>query len=233
MSAHSAERRLVKSSPELWAEVSDQESLGRRLHAFGEIRITGTDPETTVAWEGDEVSGTVAIASAGWGTKVTLTVEVDDPPAATPDPPAPAPEVIAAPEPEPTVALEPEPARTPEPAAAPEPEPADARPAKPAKQGFFARLFDFGPPIPDPPRQVEASDEPTPEPEPEPTPEPEAAPEAVPEPMPDPIVVPEVEPEVSTEAPEPAPMSAESIVEILSGVLDDLGAAHHRPFSRS
>ena len=231
MSAHSAERRLVKSSPELWAEVSDQESLGRRLHAFGEIRITGTDPETTVAWEGDEVSGTVAIASAGWGTKVTLTVEVDDPPAATPDPPAPAPEVIAALEPEPTAALEPEPAAAlePEPTAAPEPEPADAPPAKPAKQGFFARLFDFGPAIPDPPRQVEASDEPEPEPEPEP----EAAPEAVPEPMPDPIVVPEVEPEVSTEAPEPAPMSAESIVEILSGVLDDLGAAHHRPFSRS
>lgn len=211
MSAHSAERRLVKSSPELWAEVSDQESLGRRLHAFGEIRITGTDPETTVAWEGDEISGTVAIASAGWGTKVTLTVEVVDRPAAAPDPPAPAPEVIAA----------------------LEPEPAAARAAKPAKQGFFARLFDFGPATPDPPRQVAASDEPTPEPEPEPTPEPEAAPEAAPEPMPDPIVVPEVEPEVSTEAPEPAPMSAESIVEILSGVLDDLGAAHHRPFSRS
>ena len=225
MSAHSAERRLVKSSPELWAEVSDQESLGRRLHAFGEIRITGTDPETTVAWEGDEVSGTVAIASAGWGTKVTLTVEVDDPPAATPDPPAP--------EPEPTAAQEPEPTRTAEPAAAPEPALADTPPAKPAKQGFFARLFDFGPAIPDPPRQIEANDEPTPEPDPEPTPEPEAAPEAAPEPMPDPIVVPEVEPEVSTEAPEPAPMSAESIDEILSGVLDDLGAAHHRPFSRS
>ena len=231
MSAHSAERRLVKSSPELWAEVSDQDSLGRRLHAFGEIRITGTDPESTVAWEGDAASGTVAIESAGWGTKVTLTVEVDDPPAATPDPPAPTPEVIAAPEPEPTAALEPEPTRTPEPAAAPEPEPADAPPAKPAKQGFFARLFDFGPSIPDPPHQATAIDEPTPGPEP--TPEPDAAPEAAPEPMPDPIVVPEVEPEISTETPEPAPLSAESIDEILSGVLDDLGAAHHRPFSRS
>lgn len=94
MSAHSAERRLVKSSPELWAEVSDQDSLGRRLHAFGEIRITGTDPETTVAWEGDQVSGTVAIASAGWGTKVTLTVEVKERPAAASPAPAPEPEVI-------------------------------------------------------------------------------------------------------------------------------------------
>ena len=213
MSAHSAERRLVKSSPELWAEVSDQDSLGRRLHAFGEIRITGTDPESTVAWEGDAASGTVAIESAGWGTKVTLTVEVEQRPAAALVAPAPPVEVIATPE----VITTPEPAAT--------------AASKPAKQGFFARLFDFGPSIPDPPHQATAIDEPTPGPEP--TPEPDAAPEAVPEPMPDPIVVPEVEPEVSTEAPEPAPMSAESIVEILSGVLDDLGAAHHRPFSRS
>lgn len=205
MSAHSAERRLVKSSPELWAEVSDQGSLGRRLHAFGEIRITGTDPESTVAWEGDAASGTVAIESAGWGTKVTLTVEVEQRPAAAPAPPAPPVEVIATPEPTATPA------------------------SKPAKQGFFARLFDFGPSTPDPPRQATASDEPAPDP----TPEPEAAPEAAPEPMPDPIVVPEVEPEVSTEAPEPAPISAESINAILEGVLDDLGAAHHRPFSRS
>ena len=231
MSAHSAERRLVKSSPELWAEVSDQESLGRRLHAFGEIRITGTDPETTVAWEGDAVSGTVAIASAGWGTKVTLEVEVEDPPAVEAPVLTPEAEVIRAveaPAPEP-IAVAP----TPAPAPAPTPtitkaEPAPA-PEPPVKRGFLARLLDFGPPIPDPPRPVAASDEPAPDPEPEPTPEPEAAPE----PMPDPIVVPEVEPEVSTEAPEPAPMSAESIDAILNTVLDDLGAAHHRPFSRS
>ena len=225
MSAHSAERRLVKSSPELWAGVSDQDSLGHYLHAFGEIRITGTDPETTVAWEGDQVSGTVAIESAGWGTKVTLTVEAEDRPAvAAPPVPTPEPEVIAAtapPAPPLTTASVPA-------ATEAETKPAPTK-AAPVKRGFFARLLDFGPPIPDPPRPRAINDEPTPEPEPTPTPEPEAAPE----PMPDPIVVPEVEPEVSTEAPEPAPMSAESIVEILSGVLDDLGAAHHRPFSRS
>ncbi len=218
MSAHRAERRLVKSSPELWAGVSDQDSLGHYLHAFGEIRITGTDPDTTVAWEGDQVSGTVAIAAAGWGTKVTLTVEVEDRPAAATAPPTPGAKVTATPQPAAT------PVQTPQPAAAPAP-----TAAKPAKQGFFACLFDFGPSIPDPPRQATASDEPAPDP----TPEPEAAPEAAPEPMPDPIVVPEVEPEVSTEAPEPAPISAESIDAILEGVLDDLGAAHHRPFSRS
>ena len=152
MSAHTAERRLVKSSPELWSEVSDQESLGRRLDAFGEIRITGTDPESTVAWEGDAASGTVAIESAGWGTKVTLTVEVEDLPAAVP---------------------------------------AATETAPPAEVA------------------------------------------AEPEPQPEPILPPEVEPEISTEVPEPAPLSAEMIDAILQGVLDDLGAAHHRPFSRS
>jgi hypothetical protein len=252
MSAHSAERRLVKSSPELWAGVSDQESLGRYLHAFGEIRITGTDPETTVAWEGDQVSGTVEIASAGWGTKVTLTVEVEDRPAvATPPVPAPEPEVIkpelivmAAPPAPPVIAASvpaaPEAEAKPVPEAKPKPTPVPAPTrAAPVKRGFLARLLDFGPPIPDPPRPTVISAEPTPVPEPgltaepEPDPEPTPQPVAEPEPMPDPIVVPEVEPEVSTEAPEPAPMSAESINEILSGVLDDLGAAHHRPFSRS
>ncbi len=262
MSAHSAERRLVKSSPELWAGVSDQDSLGRYLHAFGEIRITRTDPETTVAWEGDQVSGTVEIASAGWGTKVTLTVEVADRPVAASPAPAPEPEVIkpeltavAAPPAPPVIAAsvpatpeaEAKPAPTPAPVPAapeaeakpvPEAKPTPAR-AAPVKRGFLARLLDFGPPIPDPPRPTAIRDEPTPDPEPEPTPQPDPDPEpttqpaAEPEPMPDPIVVPEVEPEVSTEAPEPAPLSAESIDEILSGVLDDLGAAHHRPFSRS
>jgi len=227
MSAHSAERRLVKSSPELWAEVSDQDSLGRRLHAFGEIRITGTDPETTVAWEGDQVSGTVAIASAGWGTKVTLTVEVEDRPAAASPRPTPEPEVIPAVEaPVPTpIAAAPTPAPTPTLTNA---QPARA-PVRAVQRGFLARLLDFGPLIPDPPRLRTISEEPAADPQPTPTPEPEAAPE----PMPDPIVVPEVEPEISTETPEPAPLSAESIDEILNRVLDDLGAAHHRPFSRS
>ena len=73
MERSSAQRRLVKSPPELWAEVSDEDALGRRLAQFGEIRITRVDPETTVAWEGDRASGTVELAAAGWGTKVILT----------------------------------------------------------------------------------------------------------------------------------------------------------------
>ncbi len=71
-----AQRTLVKSPPELWAEVSDPGALTRHLGELGEIRIVRTDPETTVAWEGDRVRGTVELEASGWGTKVTLTAEV-------------------------------------------------------------------------------------------------------------------------------------------------------------
>ncbi len=72
-SCPTVQRTLVKSPPELWAELSDPESLARRLSDFGEIRITRLVPETTVAWEGERASGTVELESSGWGTKVRLT----------------------------------------------------------------------------------------------------------------------------------------------------------------
>src|SRR3954453_14791097 len=99
MAEPTAQRTLVKSPPELWAEVSDAESLAKHFGDFGdEIKITRLEPESTVAWEGARASGTVQIEPSGWGTKVTLTAS-----------PA---EVEPAPEPEPTpepVAVEPEP----------------------------------------------------------------------------------------------------------------------------
>ena len=193
MSEHQVQRRLVKSPPELWAEVSDPESLGRRLDALGEIEITRTEPETTVAWEGENVSGTVVLEASGWGTKVTIEatlVEV---------------EVEAAPEPEP----EPEP----EPQPGPEPE------SKPAQAGgFFARLFGTAP---------------------APEPAPQATPEVEPEPAPEPVRPPAVEPTVSAEDPEPEEPAATPALDgptleaALEAALDNLGAAHHRPFSRS
>jgi hypothetical protein len=94
MDQPSAARRLVKSAPELWAEISSEPSLARRLADFGEIRITRVTPETTVAWEGDRVSGTVELARAGLGTKVVLTATPAaeaTPPASTPAPTEPAP----------------------------------------------------------------------------------------------------------------------------------------------
>nr|MBA2346992.1 hypothetical protein [Solirubrobacterales bacterium] len=70
-----AQRTLVKSPPELWAEISDPDALTRRLSELGEIRITRLEPESTVAWEGDRVRGTVELEASGWGTKVTLTAQ--------------------------------------------------------------------------------------------------------------------------------------------------------------
>ena len=85
-------RTLVKSPPELWSELSEVERLARHLDAFGEIKITRLEPESTVAWEGESASGTVSIEPSGWGTKVTLTarVEGEDPePEPEPDPVSP------------------------------------------------------------------------------------------------------------------------------------------------
>jgi hypothetical protein len=96
MSELTTKRTLVKSPPELWAEVSDLEALAKHLGEFGDIKITRLEPETTVAWEGDRVSGTVQLEPSGWGTKVTLSVD----------------------EPEPIAVVEPEPEPEPEPAAA-------------------------------------------------------------------------------------------------------------------
>jgi len=89
-----AKRTLVKSPPELWAELSDMAALARHLGEFGEIRITRTDPESVVEWEGDLASGSVRLEPSGWGTKVTLTalpVMVDPPPPEPVPEPEPAP----------------------------------------------------------------------------------------------------------------------------------------------
>jgi hypothetical protein len=129
-----AQRRLVKSPPELWAEISDEDVLRHHLAPFGAIRITRVEPENTVAWEGERASGTVCLDSAGWGTRVTLTAVPASPswvdprrwvppeeeawsvePAPEPAPvaePAPEPE----PEPEPVAVVQPEPELEPEPA---------------------------------------------------------------------------------------------------------------------
>src|ERR1700730_17404986 len=94
MISSEVQRTLVKSPPELWAELSDTASLARHLGELGEIRITRVEPEQMVEWEAPNTSGKVLLKPSGWGTRVTLTVigEITDPPAAgfeaEPDPPA-------------------------------------------------------------------------------------------------------------------------------------------------
>jgi outer membrane biosynthesis protein TonB len=209
-----AQRRIVKSHPELWTELSDAEALARHLGEFGEIRITRVEPETMVAWEGERATGSVEIESSGWGTKVILTVDVEDPEPVAVEP---EPEAESAPEPEP----EPEPDPDPEPA----PDPPVVAPASVAAQrrGFFARLFKWDDRVDTVIEQARETVAEEPEqpiaPEPEPAPAPEPEPEPLPEPEP---------------APEPEPTAEEShMAAVLEHVLDQLGQAHHRPFSRA
>jgi hypothetical protein len=87
MTELTANRTLVKSPPELWAECSDAASLARHLGQFGEIRITRLEPETAVAWEGEHASGTVRLEPSGWGTRVVLTARLGPPDPEPADPP--------------------------------------------------------------------------------------------------------------------------------------------------
>jgi hypothetical protein len=221
-----AERRLVKSPPELWAELSELERLGRHLEAFGEIRITKVEPETSVDWEGEHASGSVSIEGSGWGTKVVLMAALTEP--------EPEPEPEAEPEPEPEAEPEPEPEPTPPVEdVVPDPEPTSPSvPQKASWRGFLSRwMGGYW-------TRREAVLEPTPAPEPEPDPEPAPPPEPAPEPEPE-ATLPPVEPEPEPEPPEPprepaseglGPQEAQAVLE---GLLDRLGTAHHRPFSRS
>jgi hypothetical protein len=223
-------RRLVKSPPELWAEVSDPAALARRLAELGEIRITRTLPETTVAWEGERATGIVEIEAAGWGTRVSLSaVPAPGPePAPAPPPRLPPPTRV---ETEARVVAE-ESIRVEIPAPAPEPEPEpppveEARPEPAPRPGFFARLFGR-------PEEPVAPTEPPPEP-PEPTPPPPPPPEVLELRIVQAVCASRV-PERPAPEPPPAPapaIDAPELKDVLERALDDLGAAHHRPFSRA
>src|ERR1700677_967116 len=121
MISSEVQRTLVKSPPELWAELSDPASLARHLGELGEIRITRAEPERTVEWEAADTTGKVLLKASGWGTKVTLTAARE----------VAAPEPAVEPEPEPTAG--PEPANEAEPVneAEPEPEPVSAAEPEP------------------------------------------------------------------------------------------------------
>ncbi|MGA8363152.1 MAG: hypothetical protein WB709_01380 [Solirubrobacteraceae bacterium] len=236
------QRTLVKSPPELWAELSDPATLARHLGELGEIQIVRTEPDRAVDWEaaatdGAQASGRVEIEPSGWGTKVTLSasrmvVEPALEPGPEPEVALEAeteaevaleaeaePEVALEAKAEPEVALEAE-TEAVEVIAEPEPEPQIIEPEP--RQGFFARFF----------RRRRQRD-------PEPEPEPIIEPEPTAEPEPEPAAATEIdEPKSEESSPEPD-ISAElaeleeQTTAVLTGVLDRLGAAHHRPFSRS
>jgi hypothetical protein len=240
-----ASRTLVKSAPELWEVCSDPDSLGRHLQAFGEIRITRVEPETTVAWEGERASGTVRIEPSGWGTRVTLTAvpEAAAAPIVEPEPEvAPEPEAVVA-ESEPEVAPEPELVVAEPEVVVVEPETvAVPGPAAP-QRGFFRRLGGLlfkslvtpveipeeafaRPPaeVAEPPQELE----PESVTETEPVTEPEPAVEVMPAPELDSTSDADPEAEVA--------IGADADVDpavVLQTMLNRLGSDHHRPFSRS
>ncbi len=203
MPSTEAQRTLVKSPPELWAELSDPASLARHLGDFGEIRIARVEPEQSVEWEAQEVTGTVELKPSGWGTKVTLTVVRE-----TPEP-----EAIREPGTEPVPEAEPVLEAGPEPEAEPAEECPEAQPAT-RRSRFFARLLRRRA------RPIELEQPPAVEAEPE---QPEPAQEVQP---------PSLAAELAAELARVEEAMAEQDAELLSAVLDRLGAAHHRPFSR-
>ena len=230
MTEHEASRTLVKSTPELWAECSDAASLARHLGAFGEIRITKLEPETAVAWEGEDVRGTVTLEPSGWGTRVILTA-------------------VSQAAPEPAIDVEPE--RV----AAPGPEPEALVPGPDPELDAASQVRAVAEPAPEPEPESEPESEPVPEPESESTPRvgflrrlfggrqpPESAPAESPEaPQPSdpgvarPVLAEREAPVELTPTPAPTPTPATdrqtgpsaALVE----ALDSLGQAHKRPFS--
>lgn len=172
MTAYDVSRTLVKSQPEVWAELEQVERLAELLGDEA-ISITRSEPESTIEWQGQSASGKIELAASGWGTKVRLTAETK-----AADPVEPEPE----PEPEPVQTIDPEPTAIVEQVEAE------------AKIGFMARMkamFGSKPAeVAAEPVIVETPEvmvEPEPEPEPVPEPEPEPVAEQVAESVPETI----------------------------------------------
>jgi len=242
MISSEVQRTLVKSPPELWAELSDPAALARHLGELGEIRITRTEPERTVEWEAADMTGKVLLKASGWGTKVTLTV--------TREVAAPAPRVEAEPdsaiEVDPVIEMDPELAGVVEEPAVEESVPAidesghateepgpeaTLKESKP-RAGFFGRLFRRRP------KDQATPELPEPLAEPEPAIEPELASKPEPVPVPEDVTPPPDEPpgdvpDIAAELKAAEEVAADEVTAVLTAVLDRLGAAHHRPFSRA
>jgi hypothetical protein len=222
MISSEVQRTLVKSPPELWAELSDPTSLARHLGELGEIKITRIEPEKTVEWEAADTTGKVLLKPSGWGTKVTLSaareLSAPEPMTETPVQVEPEPAIEVAPEPEPVAIEEPEPEAI--------PEKGDPRP------GFFARLFRrrareqtaLEPALDQLPGESAAEAESELAIEPEPVPEDVTTPPDEP---------PQDIPDIAAELKAAEEAATEEVTAVLTAALDRLGAAHHRPFSRA
>jgi hypothetical protein len=67
-------RKLVKSAPELWADLEG----GRLSEALGDVTTRPDEHERRLAWKAEGMRGTAVLEPSGWGTQVTLTAEVEE-----------------------------------------------------------------------------------------------------------------------------------------------------------
>jgi hypothetical protein len=74
MATYEVSRTLVKSPPELWAEL-EGDRLGT---AVGAVNVRAVEPERELAWEADGAAGLARLEPSSWGTKVTLTAWVQE-----------------------------------------------------------------------------------------------------------------------------------------------------------
>jgi hypothetical protein len=66
-------RTLVKSPPELWSELS-----GDCLkEAVGADKVSPSEDERLLVWEGASLRGTATLEPSGWGTRVILRAEME------------------------------------------------------------------------------------------------------------------------------------------------------------
>jgi hypothetical protein len=72
------ERRLVKSPPEVWEELSSETKLSRWL---GDVRVKTFATPHLLEWEAPGTRGVIKLEPLGWGTKVLVQMEVDLAPA--------------------------------------------------------------------------------------------------------------------------------------------------------
>jgi hypothetical protein len=67
-------RTLVKSPPELWSELRGDRLAGIMDGAVVET----TEPDRALSWRTAGAAGTARLEPSSWGTKVTLTAEVEE-----------------------------------------------------------------------------------------------------------------------------------------------------------
>ena len=74
MPSYEVSKTVVKSPPELWAELQGD----CLAEAVGEVAVRATKPERELEWWTESISGKAVLEPANWGTKVTLTAEVEE-----------------------------------------------------------------------------------------------------------------------------------------------------------